>query len=449
MGAAGQHLLDLVDQPDPYAFDPEGVLPTQLLAAQEHLEEHRSRIGLLDRRATVAGIDEITSLEDVVPLLFSHTVYKSYPQSFITRGQWERLLAWYDSLAGQDVSGVDMDGVTSIDGFAERLHAAGWLPHVTSGTSGRVSLLHSTHGDRLRAKRIGGKTVGFPRPVGVGAGMRYYGLTPSRGYSKHVEHGHNIADSVARPDAIRFLTDEPMLPSQIARVAAMRAKMTDGTATPDEIAAFESDARERAERNAALLREMAEDIIEHRHEPMVIMGLWAQHWAIMQQAREAGVTDGDFHPDSLVYAGGGLKGIPLPPDYREQIYGFYGDTRRYLAYNMSESDPTAPMCEAGRYHQPPWVMWLILDQPGEKLAEVHEGIADGRFAFLAFNYEGRWGGLISGDHVQVDFSGSCPCGRTSPTVLDTVVRYSEQEGGDDKIGCAGSMEAYLRGVVQA
>ena len=447
MGAAGQELLDLVDEPDPFVFDLEEILPRQLKAAQEHFEQHRDKIGLLNRRAEEAGIDTIESLEDVVPLLFSHTVYKSYPQSFVTNGQWDRLLQWYDSLAGQNVGDVDVDGVETIDDFAERLVQAGWLPHVTSGTSGRVSLLHNTDGDRLRAMRIGGKTVGYPRPVGVGAGMRYYGLTPSRGYSKHVEHGHNIANSVGRPDAIRFLTDEPMLPSQVARVAEIRTRMSNGTVTPEELAAFEAEAKKRTERHAETLREMAADIIEHRHEPMVIMGLWSQHWSIMQQAREAGVGDGEFHPDSLIYTGGGLKGIPLPPDYREQLYGFYGDTRRYQAYNMSENDPTAPMCEAGRYHQPPWVMWLILDQPGEQLVEVRGGIADGRFAFLAFNYEGRWGGLISGDHVQVDY-GPCPCGRSGPTVIDTVVRYSEQEGGDDKIGCAGSMEAYLRGVVQ-
>ena len=39
-----------------------------------------------------------------MPLLFSHTVYKSYPQSFVTKGRWDRLLAWYDSLAAQSLT---------------------------------------------------------------------------------------------------------------------------------------------------------------------------------------------------------------------------------------------------------------------------------------------------------------------------------------------------------
>ena len=120
-----------------------------------------------------------------------------------------------------------------------------------------------------------------------------------------------------------------------------------------------------------------------------------------------------------------------------------------MTYGMTEIDPTAPICEAGRYHRPPWLMWLVLDQAGEQLAEPgDDGILDGRFAVLSFNNEGRWAGLITGDHVHMD-TGPCACGRPGPTILDDVVRYSEQEGGDDKIGCAGSMEAYMRGVVGA
>jgi hypothetical protein len=115
---------------------------------------------------------------------------------------------------------------------------------------------------------------------------------------------------------------------------------------------------------------------------------------------------------------------------------------------MAEIDPTAPMCEADRYHRPPWVMWLVLDQAGEQLAAAEDGVLDGRFAALSMLFEGRWGGLITGDHVRMDL-GTCDCGRPGPTIFDDVRRYSEEQGGDDKIGCAGSMEAYVRGMAGA
>jgi hypothetical protein len=450
MGSAGMQLLDLVDAEDPFGFPDEEIRPLQIAAAQESFERLRGAIPLLDSRAEGAGIEEITSLDDVVPLLFSHTVYKSYPQSFVTKGRWDRLLAWYDSLAAQSVSDVvDLDGVENIDDFAEAITRAGVSPYVTSGTSGKVSLLNNTLGDRERSHRIGAAILGWPRPLRTYGSMRFYALGPSRGYSKHIEFSHSLGEIFGAPDHIRFLTDEPMLPSQAARAAQMRTRMIDGSATPEEVSAFEAEIQDRTARQARNLHDLASDIADHRREPMVIMGVWTQHWAIMERAHELGFGDGEFHPDSCVYLLGGLKGVSLPPDYREQIYRFYGDVHRFMTYGMTEIDPTAPICEAGRYHRPPWLMWLVLDQAGDQLAEPGpDGILDGRFAVLSFNNEGRWAGLISGDHVHMD-TGPCACGRPGPTILDDVVRYSEQEGGDDKIGCAGSMEAYMRGVVGA
>jgi hypothetical protein len=74
---------------------------------------------------------------------------------------------------------------------------------------------------------------------------------------------------------------------------------------------------------------------------------------------------------------------------------------------------------------------------------------EGRYGFLDLLYEGRWGGLISGDRIEVDFSERCPCGRYGATILDTIVRYTQLAGGDDHIGCAGTIDAYVRGAMNA
>ena len=117
------------------------------------------------------------------------------------------------------------------------------------------------------------------------------------------------------------------------------------------------------------------------------------------------------------------------------------------AYGMTELLAIMPRCEHGRYHQPASLIWLLLDQPGERLLgpeDGEHGIVEGRFAFLDLSYEGRWGGLISGDKVQVDFKSTCACGRPGPTILDSITRYS-QGGADDHIGCAGTIDAYIKG----
>ena len=55
------------------------------------------------------------------------------------------------------------------------------------------------------------------------------------------------------------------------------------------------------------------------------------------------------------------------------------------------------------------------------------------------------GRLISGDRVTVDHGDICPCGRAGPTVMPDIMRYKDI--GDDKIGCAGTIDAYITGLI--
>jgi hypothetical protein len=116
---------------------------------------------------------------------------------------------------------------------------------------------------------------------------------------------------------------------------------------------------------------------------------------------------------------------------------------------MTELAQLLPRCEHNRYHRAPGLITLILDQPGERLltaADGEGGIVEGRFAFLDLMLGGRWGGLITGDKVTADLNGHCPCGRSGPTILDTITRYA-QPGEDDHIGCAGTIDGYIRGAL--
>jgi hypothetical protein len=116
---------------------------------------------------------------------------------------------------------------------------------------------------------------------------------------------------------------------------------------------------------------------------------------------------------------------------------------------MTELMNLMPRCEASRYHRPPGLITLVLDRTGERLltaADASGGLAEGRFGFLDLGFEGRWGGLISGDKVTIDFAARCACGRPGPTLLDNITRWA-QTGEDDHIGCAGTIDNYIRGAV--
>jgi hypothetical protein len=444
-------LLDLIVDPDAaYDRPPADLAPAQLVAADELFQERREQIPLLAKRAADAGIDSVSSFADLVPLLFAHTVYKSYPQSFYDNGRWDRMLQWLDTLSVADVSDVDVTGVTGVDDWIERLWDAGHAVVATSGSSGKCSFLNHTMGDRVRKTRHFKYSSGWPFARADGD-HAYFWLGPSAGRTSAVEAYLTNAENWGRPDEVFALSDEPLLISDISEMAAFRTRMANGTATPDEIADIGRRAAEKAERVQTDLAKFTEKIMEYRDRPIFLSGMWGQHMMIIERARELGAGDGEFHPDSVIGAGGGVKGVALPTDYQEQVARFYGDVVRLAVYGMTELAQALPRCEANRYHAAPGLVILPLDESGQRLLtadDAVDGLVEARFGFLDLAYEGRWGGLITGDRVTVDFAERCPCGRSGPTLLDNIGRFV-QAGQDDHIGCAGTIDSYIRGAVGA
>ena len=83
-----KQLVDMILDPNlAYDLTASDVEVLQVRAARELFKERREQIPLLARRAEEAGIEHIGRLADLVPLLFAHTVYKSYPPSFVEQGQ--------------------------------------------------------------------------------------------------------------------------------------------------------------------------------------------------------------------------------------------------------------------------------------------------------------------------------------------------------------------------
>jgi hypothetical protein len=168
-------------------------------------------------------------------------------------------------------------------------------------------------------------------------------------------------------------------------------------------------------------------------------------YRVAQAVRAMGYGGADFHPDNAMNVGGGLKGAVLPPDHAQVIRETFNIRSEHVSHNyaMQDINCAMPRCRSGRYHVPPTVLLLPLDETGERLAAT-EGEVEGRAAFFDLSMDARWGGLISGDKVQVDF-GKCACGHQGPTIGGEITRFAELPGGD-KITCAGTIDAYIRGA---
>jgi len=443
MGALREALLETRHREQPFDFDPIEIHGTQIAAANEMFGEMVDAIPVLQKAANVAGKSAIQSTADLVPLLFSHTTYKSYPDSFVKARQWKRLAQWLGMVGKGDYRDIDVADATDIDDFLRRLWAAGLMVTTSSGTGGKVSLLPRNQRDHDLYRESLLRFRGWPEELPARNQFHFFLFGPRSGaYTAAYAAGHMI-DGFARPDSTHVLVDEPISIARVTRMAELRARMKEGTASPSEIQAAKVEAEEQTHRSEARLDEMIEKLVSLRHEPCFVMGMAAQMFEVVERARKLGVPDGDFHPDTLLSAGGGAKHFKLPPDFNEQIRSFFGNVKVRSGYGMSELTWLFPRCASGRYHMNPYLIPMVLREEGDALVGPQEGIVEGRFAFLDLMAQERWGGTISGDKVKIDFSGTCPCGIRGSTVLE-VARYADLKG-DDKIQCSGTIDAYIRG----
>jgi hypothetical protein len=420
--------------------------PLRLAAAQELFAERREQIPLLARRAEDAGITAIRSFADIVPLLFAHTVYKSYPPAFFAKGRWDAMLKWLQTLSVSDLSNVDVSGVTDVDHWLERLWSAGHAVLCTSGSSGKVSFLTHTRADRARKTRHIKHTQAWPFTEPT-KDREVFWFGPMVGRNSAVEMGITNEENWGKPGGTHALDQQPLLISDVSRSAAMRTRIATGAATPEEIASFEAVQAKKGRAARAEIAALIDELLDMRHKPLFIYGLWAQHLMVRDRARERGIPDGDFNPRTVLFPAGGIKGLNIPADYREQVTRFYGSLIQIGTYGMTEMAQLMPRCEARCYHVPPGLILLLLDATGERLLtkdDAADGKLTGRVGFLDLLYEGRWGGLISGDKATLDMAEQCACGRAGPVLLDTISRYA-QTGEEDHIGCAGTIDAYVRG----
>ena len=111
MGAAADKLTGWVRSDDRFAIPHAELREAQVEAMNERFQERRDQIKLLgpprEGRRTSA---RSASREDVVPLLFPHTAYKSYPESLLTEQKWDRLGKWLGTVSTYPIAPIETVG---------------------------------------------------------------------------------------------------------------------------------------------------------------------------------------------------------------------------------------------------------------------------------------------------------------------------------------------------
>ncbi|WP_307875453.1 long-chain-fatty-acid--protein ligase [Frankia nepalensis] len=425
----------------------EELLPLQLDAANERLETHAARIPLLRNRLASSGLTRITRPADLVPLLFAHNTYKSYGESWLAGGQWDRMARWLATVSTY-AGGGSFAGVDGLDAWIARLEAEGRFVACSSGTTGKPAMLGATEADLAFSSRAGVSAFAWATGIAPAGDRKFFGLGPRM----NVTRNERIRQAMI--DAYGSATEEPyqlpVPPITVGSTMAMillRRRIAEGSARAAEIAEFERLSGERQAGLDAAQADAVETLIKSREHKLLLTGFFPSLYPLALAVREQGFAGRAFHPDNAVLTGGGLKGVTLPPDYREVILETFNVSERrvFHLYSMQELNTPFPRCGAGRYHVAPWVIALPLDEPGERLLDATGGEIQARAAFLDLSLDGRWGGIISGDRIAIDFR-PCACGHQGPTIGPEIVRFSDLASGD-KISCAGTIDAYVRGTV--
>jgi hypothetical protein len=244
----------------------------------------------------------------------------------------------------------------------------------------------------------------------------------------------------------RFSADVASIAGRL-RAADSKGELGKMQIAPELLArreAFLEDQRGAAARIDSFLNEA---VARFGGKPVAILANPPMLFEIASAGLKRGL-EGVFAHDSYIQAGGGLKGHKLPDDWQQTVLRFFGAGKLSPGYGMSEVvASTSRDCPQGNYHLPPWMIAFQLDPvTGRQLPRG--GTHVGRLGLFDLNAQTYWGGFLSGDEVRLNRGDQtpCPCGRTGAYLYPDIRRYSEQEGGDDKISCAGVADAHEKAL---
>jgi hypothetical protein len=408
----------------------------------------------LAKLAADQGIREINAIDDAAPLLFPHTVYKSYPLSFIERGQFDKLTKWLGGLTTVDLSPVDLTGVDSIDLWIQRIEAATDINLIhTFGTTGKLSFLPRTKTQTRITATLNAHCIRdfFGADSGPDLLKNHMPLiSPSyRHGGSAIIRGMNwmAVNYAGGYDNALFLYPDAYFSADVISLAGrMRAAEARGEAgsvnIPPSLMARRDEFAAREQGRAKDMDAFFQTARERfGGQDVFLFAVWPILFEWAEEGLKRGMK-GVFGKNSILTTGGGSKGKVLPPDYKKTIFEFLGFERHFEFFGMSELMCNAPRCSADHFHFPPTIVPYVLD-PATGNPLPRQGKQTGRLALMDLLPDSYWGGLVSGDEVTMGgFDDVCACGRAGPYLEANIRRFSEAQGGDDKINCAGAPEAH-------
>ncbi|MFA5491246.1 MAG: hypothetical protein WC284_18860 [Candidimonas sp.] len=436
-----------------YAIDGDKIAEIQLHWLRRRFDELRPRLSLVKKHTDDVGIERIDGVNDIVPALLPHTIYKSYSLKALENRRFADLTRWLGRLTTHDLNGLDLSDCVTIDDWINRLVAQTSLrPQVSSGTSGKISVFpRSTVEERAFAEgmwlkitdgyfdgpslplRSGDCTIVMAWPVRSGPHnvptllriLREICFGGDQDKVITIGQGHQSADELA-------------LAGKLRKAEALGEALT---LSPNEEEVRRQLAARAGAMEGALDLFIERAIVAQRGRKVLCGVVGPAMYQFALTCKERGIV-AEWDPGSILMSGGGAKGFDLPQDWKETVQAVFPGVW-IDGYGMSESTASAHACAAGNLHFYPWGIPYLLD-PRTSEALPRQGVQTGRMAMFDLMPETHWGGIITGDKVTLNWDGGCACGRKGPYMLNQIDRYASPDNADDKISCAKTPGAYER-----
>lgn len=419
----------------------------QLAALQLRYERLKQKVPALEKLASKQGVNGIERVSDVLPLCFDHRVLKNYPLSILENRDFPRLTAWLNKLTAHDLTRVDLSGLKTIDQWLDRLTDFGMIIGTSSGTTGKLSFVPRSKDEwaAWRAAYLESNRA----MTGIDSNT-----TKLPAFFPGYRSGHQMmlkivyqfaADMTGGLENYHTLYDSSMPSDLMALSGRLQAAEEKGEIERLGLDPVLLEQRqkmiEQGRRKEKDMEEWFGKLIEqYRGQRVKIGGPFSELYRVAKSGMDKGLRC-SFAPGSVLVGGGGMKGYKdAPANWEDLVKEFFGIDRFASMYGFSECIGTAPLCKHDYFHFMPYTIPMLLDTDGNELPR--QGIQKGRLAVFDLLAESYWGGFISGDEVSMHWDEKCECGWGGPRIQKSIRRYSEMEGGDDKITCAGSAQAY-------
>ncbi|GAA2911772.1 hypothetical protein GCM10010517_78340 [Streptosporangium fragile] len=395
------------------------------------VENHRRYATAIPAYAALTGgvppSPAVTVADIGARFLVTDELFKSYDPAWLTEDLPE-LSRWLGTIFTERLDDLDL-AAGDVNQWRDALKRHGVYVTFSSGTGGRPSLVPR---DRLTLAALrAGSGVRLPWtplaggydflqlvPPGLGLGIQ----SGAAGLAAGAARVHHLRTS---PFDLRSLSGGPGLPA----VPGERAG--DGhEAVPR---GHEAADRGHAGREVpgAPDHEAAAAFLKGADRPVLVFGTPPGLADLVAHLSAAG-TRLRLPPGSGIVTGGGWKGRTATrwEDLAEGVADRLGvPPERYVdAYSTSELNTVFLTCAEGRYHVPPCVEPVVVD---DLLAPVDGDDVEGRLAVLdpfAFSYPGF---VVTGDAVRLRRD-PCGCGLPGPTLAAPIVRAA----GAGQRGCA-------------